>query len=46
MTAAKLLAAFALFGAIAATAALAQQPQTIRLRGVVDKLDGHAVLVK
>jgi hypothetical protein len=46
MTATKLLAAFALFGAIATTAALAQQPQTIRLRGVVDKLDGHAVLVK
>jgi hypothetical protein len=46
MTATKLLAAFALFGAIAATATLAQQPQTIRLRGVVDKLDGHAVLVK
>jgi len=46
MTATKLLAAFALFGAIAATATLAQQPQTIRLRGVIDKLDGHAVLAK
>jgi Cu/Ag efflux protein CusF len=45
MKATKLLAAFALFGAIAATA-LAQQPQTMRLRGVIDKLDGHAVLVK
>jgi hypothetical protein len=46
MKATKLLAAFALFGAIAATAALAQQPQTTRLRGVIDKLDGHTVLVK
>ena len=46
MNAMKLLAAFALFGAIAATAALAQQPQTMRLRGVIDKLDGHTVLVK
>jgi hypothetical protein len=46
MTATKLLVAFALFGAIAATATLAQQPQTIRLRGVIDKLDGHAVLAK
>jgi hypothetical protein len=46
MKATKLLAAFALFGAIAATAALAQQPQTMRLRGVIDKLDGHTVLVK
>jgi hypothetical protein len=46
MKATKLLAAFALFGAIAATAALAQQPQTTRLRGVIDKLDGHTVQVK
>jgi hypothetical protein len=42
----KLLAAIALFGAIAATATLAQQPQTMRLRGVIEKLDGHTVLVK
>ncbi|HEV2624503.1 MAG TPA: hypothetical protein VGV62_05225 [Xanthobacteraceae bacterium] len=46
MTAMKLLAAFALSGALAATAALAQQAQTMRLRGVIDKLDGRTVLVK
>jgi len=43
--------AAALLGAAAASAALAQQaaspqPQTIRLRGTIEKLDGHAVLAK
>jgi hypothetical protein len=41
--------AAALLGAAAASAALAQQaaaPQTIRLRGTIEKLDGRAVLVK
>jgi hypothetical protein len=46
MKATKLLAAFALSGAIAATAALAQQPQTTRLRGVIEKVDSHTVVVK
>src|SRR6516162_2038519 len=43
--------AAALLGAAAASAALAQQaaspqPQTIRLRGTIERLDGHAVLAK
>ena len=43
--------ATALFGAAAANVALAQQaaspqPQTIRLRGTIEKLDGRAVLAK
>ena len=41
--------AAALLGAAAASAALAQQaasPQTIRLRGTIEKLDGRAVLAK
>jgi hypothetical protein len=42
----KLTAAIALLGAVAATAVLAQQPQTVRLRGVIDKLDGRTVLAK
>jgi hypothetical protein len=41
--------AAALLGAAAASAALAQQaasPQTIRLRGTIEKFDGRAVLAK
>ena len=46
-----MLIAAALFGAAAADVALAQQaaspqPQTIRLRGTIEKLDGRAVLAK
>jgi hypothetical protein len=33
-------------GALTATAVFAQQPQTMRLRGVIDKLDGRTVLAK
>jgi hypothetical protein len=36
----------ALLVATAATAVFAQQPQTMRLRGVIDKLDGRTVLAK
>ncbi len=47
----RLAIAAALSGAVAAAAALAQQPasphsQPIRLRGVIDKLDGRVVLAK
>src|SRR5215470_5924370 len=47
----RMLIAAALFGAAAADVALAQQagaprPQTIRLRGTIEKLDGRAVLAK
>jgi hypothetical protein len=38
--------AIGLLGAIAATAVVAQQPQSTRLRGVIDKLDGRTVLAK
>jgi len=41
-----LAAALAIVGAFAATIAIAQQPQTVRLRGVIEKVDGHAVLAK
>ena len=39
-------AASLLVAALAATAALAQAPQTVRLRGVIDKVDGNTVLAK
>ena len=39
-------AALAFAGALAATIAVAQQPQTLRLRGVIEKVDGHTVLAK
>jgi hypothetical protein len=42
----KLSIAIALFSAVAATAAFAQQPQTTRLRGVIEKIDGRTVLAK
>lgn len=38
--------AIALFSAVATTAAFAQQPQTTRLRGVIEKIDGRTVLAK
>lgn len=42
----KLSIAIALFSAVATTAAFAQQPQTTRLRGVIEKIDGRIVLAK
>jgi hypothetical protein len=36
----------ALVAALAATAALAQAPQTVRLRGTIEKVDGNTVLAK
>ena len=39
-------AALALVAALAATAALAQAPQTVRLRGVIEKVDGNTVTAK
>ena len=41
-----LAAAVAIVGLLAATLALAQQPQTVRLRGVIEKVDGRTVLAK
>ena len=38
--------ALVLVAALAATAALAQAPQTVRLRGVIEKLDGNTVTAK
>jgi hypothetical protein len=46
MTSAKLLAAIALCGAVAASVAVAQQPQTMRLRGVIENRNDHVVLAK
>ena len=39
-------AGLVLVAALAATAALAQAPQTVRLRGVIEKVDGNAVTAK
>src|SRR5215813_5314270 len=39
-------AALAFAGALAATIAVAQRRQTLRLRGVIEKVDGHTVLAK
>ncbi len=46
MTTAAIRAALALVAALAATAALAQAPQTVRLRGVIEKVDGNKVAAK
>jgi hypothetical protein len=46
MKAMKLLTALALLGAVAAAAAVAQQPQATRLRGVIEKVDGQTVLAR
>jgi hypothetical protein len=45
MTSRKLLAATLALAALAAPA-LAQAPQSVRLRGTIEKVDGHAVLAK
>jgi hypothetical protein len=39
-------AALVLVTALSATAALAQAPQTVRLRGVIEKVDGNTVTAK
>ena len=39
-------ATFALVAAFAATVALAQAPQTVRLHGVIEKVDGNKVTAK
>src|SRR6202035_2373496 len=46
MKTAAIRAALVLVAAIAATAALAQAPQTVRLRGVIEKVDGNTVRAK
>jgi hypothetical protein len=46
MRMAAIRATLALVAAIAATAALAQAPQTVRLRGVIEKVDGNKVTAK
>src|SRR5271155_4735857 len=42
----ELLATFAIFAALFAVPALAQAPQTVRLRGVIEKVDGNTVMAK
>ncbi len=46
MRTAVIRATLALVAALAATAALAQAPQTVRLRGVIEKVDGNTVTAK
>lgn len=46
MTISKSLARFAVVAVLAATAALAQAPQTVHLRGTIEKVDGNTVLAK
>jgi hypothetical protein len=46
MRTAGLRTALAVAAALAATAALAQAPQTMRLRGVIEKVDGNTVVAK
>jgi hypothetical protein len=46
MRMAAIRATLALVAAVAATAALAQAPQTVRLRGVIEKVDGKTVTAK
>jgi hypothetical protein len=46
MKTAAIRAALVLVAALAATAALAQAPQTVRLRGVIEKVDGNTVTAK
>jgi hypothetical protein len=41
-----LVGGFAMLAALAATAALAQAPQTVRLRGVIERVDGNTVTAK
>jgi hypothetical protein len=40
------VAGIALAGALMAATAFAQAPQTVRLRGVIEKVDGQTVLAK
>ena len=40
------VATFAVFAALFAVPALAQAPQTVRLRGVIEKVDGTTVMAK
>jgi Cu/Ag efflux protein CusF len=46
MRIAAIRAALAVVAALAATGALAQAPQTVRLRGVIEKVDGNTVTAK
>jgi hypothetical protein len=46
MKTAAIHAALALVAALAATGALAQAPQSVRLRGVIEKVDGNKVTAK
>jgi hypothetical protein len=41
-----LAAAAVIAGVFATTPSFAQQPQTVRLRGVIEKIDGHTVTAK
>jgi hypothetical protein len=40
------LAGIGMLAALAAVPAVAQAPQTVRLRGVIEKVDGHTVMAK
>src|SRR5260221_10524408 len=42
----RLLAAAAVVGALATASALAQQPQTVRVRGPIEAVDGSTLTVK
>jgi hypothetical protein len=42
----KLLAAIAVIAAFAAVPAFTQQPQTVRLRGTIEKVDGNTIMAK
>ncbi len=46
MTAKTMLAGFALLTTLIAAPASAQAPQTVRVRGVIEKVDGHTVMAK
>ena len=46
MTRRALAAATVMAGLFATTLAVAQQPQTVRLRGAIEKIDGHTVTAK
>src|SRR6202162_3402401 len=46
MSAKQLFGTFAVFTALLAVPALAQAPQTVRLRGVIEKVDGNTVTAK
>ncbi len=46
MTAKTMLAGFAVLAIVVAAPALAQAPQTVRLRGTIEIVDGHTVLAK